>query len=292
MARGRHETLLILRRPRQFAAVVLVSLFALIASQARVSPPHAAEAAVPAASLAAAQIAAPPALANAELPPEAPPPYSNFAELDRSPVGAIATAPAARALAPSASPAPALTPIDLSRFVAAAALNRKGVTAQADSLAAEINDPTQRAALEWIALKGSPAPDGARSRRLCQVPFRIGPASDWIRAVFESSALLASRRARPRSTLFSPGARRRPSAGVLAFARAALGRGAAKGRTVEAVAGHVARLGPRRLDRRRRAARIRGPAEPGRSQRSRRSSSLCRKGGTRAAGRFSARRRR
>ena len=107
---------------------------------------------------------APQRLASSKLPSEAPParvdrsPEILVAKVDSAAVGAIdpARPPSEVGLTPPAPPPP---PLDLERFSAAAALYRKGDRSGADRLAAQISDPLQRAALEWVALRS-----GSRSR--------------------------------------------------------------------------------------------------------------------------------
>ncbi len=84
--------------------------------------------------------------------------------------------------------APPLAPLELLRFQAAAQLYRKGLTPAADAVAALIDDEAERAALEWLALKSSGAPDGARLARFAKL-HPDWPDAGWIEAVQEFVAL-------------------------------------------------------------------------------------------------------
>jgi soluble lytic murein transglycosylase len=158
---------------------------------------------------------APRGLVSAELPPEGG--SENFAaQVDRMPVGAIdpsSIAPAGVALAP---PAPSLPPPELSRFVSAAALYRKGDRAGADPLAAQISDPFQRAALEWVALKSAPDRDHLTA---FEGAHKDWPAADWMRDMQEGWLYSERTPAATIEALFAHDPPRTP-AGVLAAARA------------------------------------------------------------------------
>jgi soluble lytic murein transglycosylase len=146
--------------------------------------------------------------------------------IDRMTTGSIPKAvepdaPSAKAVI--APPVPPLAPLELLRFQATALLYRKGATAAADGIAERIDDPVQRVALEWIALKSSGAPDGARLARFAHA-HPDWPDAGWIGAVEEAS--LFSRRA-PAAEIDAAFAAKPPATtpGALAFARAALSEG-------------------------------------------------------------------
>ena len=143
----------------------------------------------------------------------------NFAaQVDRMPVGAIDPASLAPPSVTLAPPAPSLPPPELSRFASAAALYRKGDRAGADALAAQISDPFQRAALQWVALKSAPDRDHLVA---FEAAHKDWPAADWMRDMREG--WLYSERA-PAATVEALFAHDPPQtpAGVLAAARAAL----------------------------------------------------------------------
>ena len=83
---------------------------------------------------------------------------------------------------------------DISRMQAAAALYQKGDLAGGDALAKAVDDPLQRLALEWIALKSAPRPDDARLAAFAAA-HPDWPARLWIRS-FQEAALYRGR-ARP-----------------------------------------------------------------------------------------------
>ena len=132
-----------------------------------------------------------------------------------------APAPVARIL----PPAPELAPLELQRFSAAAQLYRKGAFALADAMAAQIADPAERAALDWLAIRAAPAPDGVRLAAFARA-HPDWPDGGWIGAVEESS--LYSRHA-PAAEIDAAFARDPPRTppGTLAYARAALSEGRA-----------------------------------------------------------------
>ena len=178
---------------------------------------------------------------------------SNSAELDHTPIGAIANPPLARARAlvlpprrrcrrsifPGSSPPP--------RYIARARRRRR-------SACRRDHDPIQRTALEWIALKGSPAPDGARLAAFAKAH------ADWPGLGLDPRGASKARsiRAMPprgKSMRSSPGGRRRPPPAsspspAPRSSRADERRRARRRRP-------VAREGSGCLDRRRDAARIR-----------------------------------
>ena len=160
---------------------------------------------------------APQSLVSAELPPDAG--SENFAaQVDRMPVGGIdpsSVAPSSVTLAP---PAPTLPPPELSRFVSAAALYRKGDRVGADALAAQISDPFQRAALDWVALRSWPDRDRLTA---FEAAHKDWPAADWLRDMQEG--WLYSERS-PAATIEALFAHDPPrtAAGVLAAVRAEL----------------------------------------------------------------------
>jgi soluble lytic murein transglycosylase len=117
---------------------------------------------------------------------------------------------------PEAAPAPGP---DLSRMIAAAALYQKGDLAGGDALAKALNDPLQRVALEWIALKSSPQPDYARLAAF-GAAHSAWPANAWLR--YRQEAAVYIDRAHPKiaAALFAADPPRTP-AGKLALARIA-----------------------------------------------------------------------
>ena len=124
---------------------------------------------------------APRSLLSAELPPEGG--SENFAaQVDRMPVGAIDPAGIAPPGVKLAPPAPSLPAPELSRFASVAALYRKGDRAGADPLAAQISDPFQRTALEWVALKSAPDRDHMNA---FEATHKDWPAADWMRDMQE-----------------------------------------------------------------------------------------------------------
>ena len=141
------------------------------------------------------------------------------AATDPAPLGSVARAPEPKpAPVDAASAVPLVPPIELTRFSAAASLYRKGAAAQADAMLAEIQDPLQRTALQWIALKSGPVADPDRLKAF-EAAHKNWPGADWIRAVREAS--LYSRHAGAPEVLaaFADSPPRTP-AGVLAMVRA------------------------------------------------------------------------
>ncbi len=159
----------------------------------------------------------------AKLPPETPPAgagrsLENFvAKVDPTPVGAIdpARPPSGVALTP---PTPPLSPPELGRFTAATALYRKGDRRGADALTAQISDPVQRAALEWVALRSAPDRDRLTAFAAAHKDW---PAADWLRDVREGWLYSDHAPAAAVEALFAHDPPRTP-AGVLAAARAAI----------------------------------------------------------------------
>lgn len=137
--------------------------------------------------------------------------------VDPAPLGSLGAAPVAT---PVVAPplAPVRPPVDLTRFSTAAALYRKGLTTMADVAAAGIEDPIQRAGLDWLALKASAGADPVRLVAF-EAAHRDWPGADWIEAVREGA--LYSRHAPTAEVLaaFADSAPR-TAAGVLAQARA------------------------------------------------------------------------
>ena len=131
-----------------------------------------------------------------------------------------------RSVAKLLPPAPPLAPLDLQRFQAAAQLYRKGAFPAGDAIAQRIDDPIQRAGLEWLALRAAGAPDGMRLARFADA-HPGWPDAGWIGAVRESS--LYSRRA-PAAEIDAAFAAKAPQTapGVLAYARAAIVEGRAE----------------------------------------------------------------
>ncbi|WP_158813183.1 lytic transglycosylase domain-containing protein [Methylocapsa sp. S129] len=143
-----------------------------------------------------------------------------LAKLDFTPVSRIGgeQEPAPRIdLAPAPIAAPVLPDAGLSPMLAAAALYQKGDLAGGDALAKALDDPLQRAALEWIALKSSPRADYARLTTF-QTAHPEWPASTWIR--YRQEAALYNDRAHPELTVavFAQEPPRTP-VGKLALAR-------------------------------------------------------------------------
>ena len=162
-------------------------------------------------------------------------PTVSLASVDPTPLGAVeptSSVPVSDRLPTATAPAP--PPVDLTRFTAAAALYRKGFNVAADAVAVGIDDPIQRAGLEWLALKTAPAADPARLAGF-EAAHRDWPGADWIRAVREGA--LYSRHAPEAEILaaFTTSPPRTP-AGVLAEARALV----ASGRTEAAQAKVIA----------------------------------------------------
>jgi soluble lytic murein transglycosylase len=120
---------------------------------------------------------------------------------------------------------PLIAPLELQRFSAAAQLYRKGAFATADAMAAQIADPAERTALEWLAIKGSPGPDGARFAAFARA-HPDWPDQGWFQAVQESWLYSGRAPAAEIDAAFAEKPPRTPP-GVLAFARAALAEGRA-----------------------------------------------------------------
>ena len=178
----------------------------------------------------------PPPLVIAALPPEAPapapahqaPPATAFdPAVDPMPVGAIENLRVPEP-APAAGPSVALPalhalPPELASFAAAAALYRKSDYAGGDALAAQISDPLQRAALEWVALKNSPSPD--RDRLLAfQTAHEDWPLASWIEEVREGWLYNEHAPATFVEAMFAHEPPRTP-AGVVALARGQIEQG-------------------------------------------------------------------
>ncbi|MGO8801193.1 MAG: transglycosylase SLT domain-containing protein [Roseiarcus sp.] len=160
------------------------------------------------------------AAASQEGAPPAPPadPHAREAKLDFTPVSRIGAEPAPGANLVAPAEAPADRPADLSRLLAAAQLYQKGDLAGGDALAIAVNDPLQRLALEWIALKSTPHPDKDRLAAFAAT-HPDWPAKAWFRAFQE--AALYNDHPRPEAVVafFTDDPPRTPS-GKLALARA------------------------------------------------------------------------
>ncbi len=181
---------------------------------------------------------APQSLVAVQLPPEAMLPGAerarvNFAaQVDSMPVAAIDPVRIAPSSAPLTPPSPPPPRPELSRFTSAAALYRKGDRVGGDALAAQISDPLQRAALEWVGLKS--APD--RDRLIAfEAAHKDWPAADWMRDMREGWLYSERTPAATVEALFAHDPPRTP-AGVLAAARAALD-GGRKDKATELVRG-------------------------------------------------------
>jgi soluble lytic murein transglycosylase len=143
-------------------------------------------------------------------------------KVDLTPVSRIETEPqepAAAAIAPKLPEAPSALGRDLSPMLAVAALYQKGDVAGGDAAARALDDPLQRAALEWIALKSASHPDYARLAAF-DAAHPGWPARDWIR--FRQEGALYNDRAHPEiaAATFAADPPRTP-AGKLALARIA-----------------------------------------------------------------------
>jgi soluble lytic murein transglycosylase len=130
--------------------------------------------------------------------------------------------PFVAAIPPPPAPLAAATPhgLDGTALAAAAALYRKGDLAGGDALAAKVDDPAERAAFDWLALRLAPHPDDKRLAAFAPA-HPHWPGEDWLRAVDEAhlyadhpaaSAIAARFAADPPTT----------PAGKLALARADL----------------------------------------------------------------------
>ncbi len=142
--------------------------------------------------------------------------------VDFTPTSAIGgedgpTAPASAASAPQI--VEPFAGVDFSRLLAAAAVYQKGDIAGGDALAKAVDDPLQRVALEWIALKSSPHPDFVRLSAF-RAAHPDWAADAWIR--FRQEGALYGERAHPEliNTFFSADPPRTP-VGKLALARVA-----------------------------------------------------------------------
>ena len=161
---------------------------------------------------------APPALALALLPPEASATDSELAgqfDVSVDLASASRVAPGAAAVIGSAQP----TGPDLSALRAAAAAYRRGDRAAADLVARQIDDPVQRTALDWIALKSAPQPDYA-SLAAFGAAHPDWPSNNWLRYEQEAALLAAPPPGRDIERLFANDPPRTPP-GKLALARAA-----------------------------------------------------------------------
>ena len=119
--------------------------------------------------------------------------------------------------APTQQPPEAALAPDLSNMLAASALYAAGEMARADDIAAGIEDPTQRLALEWIALKSSPHPDYERLAAF-GAAHPGWPALDWVRAQQEAALYTHPSHPQAVAALLANDPPRTP-AGKLALAR-------------------------------------------------------------------------
>ncbi|MGA2792604.1 MAG: lytic transglycosylase domain-containing protein, partial [Roseiarcus sp.] len=146
--------------------------------------------------------------------------HAGEAKLDFTPVSRIGREqdPASGANSGALAGVAADRGADLSRMLAATALYQKGDLAGGDALAKAVDDPLQRLALEWIALKSGPRPDDGRLAAFAAA-HPDWPARVWIRS-FQEAALYRDR-ARPEvvATYFAADPPR-TSSGKLALARA------------------------------------------------------------------------
>jgi soluble lytic murein transglycosylase len=142
---------------------------------------------------------------------------ANFA-LDTPTGGIPPTTPPAAEITPKLPETPSLHFTDASPLAAVAAIYQKGDVAGGDAAAEAIEDPLQRGALEWIALKTSREPDYGRLAAFAAA-HPDWPAGPWIR--YRQEAALYNDRAHPElaATLFAADPPR-TTAGKLALARA------------------------------------------------------------------------
>jgi soluble lytic murein transglycosylase len=108
---------------------------------------------------------------------------------------------------------------DLSRFRAAVTSYQHGDRSGANALAQRIDDPVQRTALDWIALKTAPQPDYAALAAF-GAAHPNWPANDWLRYEQEAALFIAPPSASAIAGLFANDPPRTPP-GKLALARAA-----------------------------------------------------------------------
>jgi soluble lytic murein transglycosylase len=126
--------------------------------------------------------------------------------------------PASGAFPPLQPPGP-YAGVDFSRLLAAAAVYQKGDIAGGDALSKALDDPLQRVALEWIALKSAPHPDFDRLA-VFRAAHPDWAADAWIR--YRQEGALYGERAHPAAVAaFFAGAPPRTAAGKLALARVA-----------------------------------------------------------------------
>jgi soluble lytic murein transglycosylase len=119
---------------------------------------------------------------------------------------------------PQAAEAP-FAGVDFSRLLAAAAVYQKGDVAGGDALAKAVDDPLQRLALEWIALKSALHPDFERLAAF-GAAHPDWAAGAWIR--YRQEGALYGERARPAAVkAFFAADPPRTTAGKLALARVA-----------------------------------------------------------------------
>src|SRR5471030_1945686 len=144
------------------------------------------------------------------------------AKLDLTPVSRIGRGDEPKPtpdLAPPPLPLPPDHSADYSRLLASAAAYQKGDLSAGDALASAVDDPLQRVALEWIALRTSAHPDYARLAAF-GAAHPEWAANPWIR--YQQEAALYTQHARPEIVrgLFAVDPPRTP-AGKLALARTA-----------------------------------------------------------------------
>jgi soluble lytic murein transglycosylase len=140
------------------------------------------------------------------------------AKLELAPRALIGADPSSRSDVVAPVDSPGETRADLSRLQAAAALYQKGDLAGGDALATAVNEPLQRVALEWIALKSTPSPDKDRLAAFA-VTHPDWPAKAWFRALQEAS-LYSDRPPDETVAAFFAGDPPQTPSGKLALARA------------------------------------------------------------------------
>ena len=145
-------------------------------------------------------------------------PHAAVAKLDFTPVSRIEAEPAPSANSAALAGFTVNRTGDLARMGAAAALYQKGDLAGGDALASGVDDPLQRLALEWVALKSTSRPDDSRLAAFAAT-HPDWPARVWIRS-FQEAALYRDH-ARPETiAAFFVADPPRTSTGKLALARA------------------------------------------------------------------------
>ena len=108
--------------------------------------------------------------------------------------------------------------VDFSGLLAAAAVYQKGDLPGGDGLAKAVDDPLQRVALEWIALKSAPRPDYGRLAAF-SAAHPEWPGKSWIRSTQEVALYRQRASAEVVATFFAADPPRTP-VGKLVLARA------------------------------------------------------------------------